>query len=104
SPAGSLRRRPRTARARPHRAKNRRSESRSQEGVPIMIALVVKVTLILTAAFCGATILRRGSAALRHFVWTAALAAILVLPFARFAPQSTAVTAPAMVVAAVAEV
>ena len=69
-----------------------------------MIALVVKVTLILTAAFCGATILRRGSAALRHFVWTAALAAILVLPFARFAPQSTAVTAPAMVVAAVAEV
>jgi len=66
-----------------------------------MIALVVKATFVLAAAFCAAAGLRRGSAALRHFVWTAALAAILVLPFARLAPQPAPVTAPAIVVAAV---
>jgi TonB family protein len=68
-----------------------------------MIALVVKATFILAAAFCAAAGLRRGSAALRHFIWTAALAAILVLPFARWAPQPAPISAPAIVVAAVGE-
>jgi TonB family protein len=69
-----------------------------------MIALVLKATLLLAAAFCAAAGLRRGSAALRHFIWTAALAATLLLPIARLAPQPAPVTAPAIVVAAVAEV
>jgi len=68
-----------------------------------MIALVVKATFILAAAFCAAAGLRRGSSALRHFIWTAALAAILLLPFARWAPQPAPVAAPAIVVAAIGE-
>jgi TonB family protein len=39
-------------------------------------------TIILAAVFAVAGILRRGSAAMRHFVWTAAFAALLVLPLA----------------------
>src|SRR5450432_2930944 len=37
-------------------------------------------TVILAAAFAAVAALRRGPAAVRHFVWTAALAALLVLP------------------------
>jgi TonB family protein len=69
-----------------------------------MIALVVKATFILAAAFCAAAGLRRGSAALRHFIWTAALAAILLLPIARLVPQPAPIAAPAIVVAAVTQV
>lgn len=39
-------------------------------------------TLILAAAFAAAAGLRRASAAVRHFVWTAAFVALLVLPVA----------------------
>ena len=39
-------------------------------------------TLILAAAFAAAAGLRRSSAAVRHFVWTAAFAALLILPLA----------------------
>src|ERR1700719_612934 len=39
-------------------------------------------TVILAAAFAAVAALRRGPAAVRHFVWTAALAALLVLPLA----------------------
>jgi TonB family protein len=39
-------------------------------------------SIILAAAFAAAAGLRRASAAVRHFVWTAALAAIVVLPAA----------------------
>jgi TonB family protein len=45
-----------------------------------VIAIVVKGTLVLAAAFAAATVLKRRSAALRHFVWTATLAALLLLP------------------------
>lgn len=41
-----------------------------------------KGSLILAAAFAANFVLRRGSAAARHFVWTAAFAALLVLPAA----------------------
>jgi TonB family protein len=41
-----------------------------------------KGTLILLGAFTGALVLRRASAAIRHFVWTAALALLLLLPAA----------------------
>jgi TonB family protein len=47
-----------------------------------MIAIAVKATLVLAAACCAAGILRARSAALRHAVWTAALAALLLLPAA----------------------
>src|SRR3954468_10572527 len=39
-----------------------------------------KATAILVAAFCAAACLRRRSASLRHFTWTAAFAALLILP------------------------
>jgi TonB family protein len=39
-------------------------------------------TIILAAAFMVPAVLRRRSAAVRHFVWTAAFAALLVLPVA----------------------
>jgi len=41
-----------------------------------------KGTAILGAAFAAGAMLRRAPAAMKHFVWTAALAALLVLPLA----------------------
>jgi TonB family protein len=41
-------------------------------------------SIILAAGFAAAAGLRRASAAVRHFVWTAALAAMVVLPVALF--------------------
>lgn len=68
-----------------------------------MIALVWKATMILAAAFGVAACLRRNSAAVRHFVWTAALAAIMALPLSNWAPKREAIAAPAIVVAAAGE-
>ncbi|HXB69431.1 MAG TPA: M56 family metallopeptidase [Candidatus Acidoferrales bacterium] len=60
-------------------------------------------TVILAAAFAAAAALRRGPAAVRHFVWTAALAALLVLPLAMAAlPKWQWVRAPAPLAAPVA--
>src|SRR6185295_17362519 len=69
------------SRARPHRAPDRRSQRRS----PIMTSLELfwKATAILLAAFAATALMRRSTAALRHFLWTAAFAALLVLPVAR---------------------
>jgi len=44
--------------------------------------LAWKGTVILAAAFLAAAMLRRASAAARHFLWTEALAALLLLPAA----------------------
>lgn len=41
-----------------------------------------RATVLLTAAIAAAAALRRGPAAVRHFVWTATLTALLVLPLA----------------------
>jgi beta-lactamase regulating signal transducer with metallopeptidase domain len=46
------------------------------------LGLVVRVTVLLCAAGAGAWLLRRSSAAARHAVWTAGLAASLALPLA----------------------
>jgi TonB family protein len=55
-----------------------------------------KGTAILAAAFAAAALLRRASAAARHFVWTAAFAALLLLPlFIGWAPKWS-VTVPAV--------
>jgi TonB family protein len=43
-------------------------------------AIVVKGTLVLAAAFAAAAVSKKRSAAMRHFVWTAAFAALLLLP------------------------
>src|SRR5437660_11847881 len=51
-----------------------------------MIALASKATLILLAAFAAAWLLRNRSAALRHSVWTAAFAALLLLPLSLLTP------------------
>lgn len=58
-----------------------------------MIAIVLKGTIVLAAAFVAAALLRRRSAALRHFLWTAALGALLILPALRWMPRVT-VTQP----------
>jgi len=41
-----------------------------------------KATFVMTSAFVAARALRRGPAAMRHFVWTTAFAALLALPLA----------------------
>jgi TonB family protein len=45
--------------------------------------LVVRGTVILAVAFAGAYAARRASAAVRHFVWTLAFVAVLLLPAVR---------------------
>ncbi len=45
-----------------------------------MTIIAWKATAILVAAFCAAGLAGRRPAALRHFIWTAAFAALLVLP------------------------
>ncbi len=42
--------------------------------------IVVKATLLFAAAAAAAFALRRRSAAVRHMIWTLALAGVLVLP------------------------
>ena len=42
--------------------------------------IVVKATLMFAAAGAAAFVLRRGSAAVRHMIWTLALAGVLLLP------------------------
>ena len=44
--------------------------------------LIWKATAILLAAFAATAALRSRPAALRHFIWTAAFAALLALPVA----------------------
>jgi TonB family protein len=53
-----------------------------------MIAIVLKATIVLAAAGCAAAVLRSRSAALRHVIWTAALAAVLALPLSNFLTPS----------------
>jgi TonB family protein len=59
-----------------------------------MIALIAKATIVLAAAFAGAHVLRNRSAALRHALWTAALAAILTLPAAKLLAPVATIPAP----------
>jgi len=44
-----------------------------------LLLLIAKVTVVLCGAACAAHLLRRASAAARHAVWTAGLAASLAL-------------------------
>jgi TonB family protein len=54
----------------------------------LLSALAVKGTILLGAAFAASALLRRASAAARHFLWTAVFVALLILPAAiDFAPQ-----------------
>jgi TonB family protein len=48
---------------------------------PILIGVALKSTLVLGAAWLLTVCLRGASAAARHLVWTAAIAALLALPF-----------------------
>jgi TonB family protein len=69
----------------------------------IWMDLALRGTVVLAMAFAAAWMLRSASAAVRHFVWTVAFAAVLLLPAAmrvgpRFAVASTpAAAAPAVV-------
>lgn len=59
-----------------------------------MTAIVLKVTVVLAAAWFATAILRSRSAALRHVVWTVALATVLLLPLSGvLAPTWTPVVA-----------
>ena len=50
------------------------------QAFPILWAMAVKGTAILSVAWVAARLLRGRSAAARHMVWTAAMAALLALP------------------------
>ncbi len=50
------------------------------QAFPILWAMAVKGTAILCAAWLAARLMRGRSAAARHMVWTAAMAALLALP------------------------
>jgi TonB family protein len=51
-------------------------------GIDFFAQNAVKATVLLTVAFAATWMLRNRAAALRHFVWTAAFAALLLLPLA----------------------
>jgi TonB family protein len=55
-----------------------------------MIAIAWKATAVLIAAFCATRILQGRSAALRHFIWTAAFGAMLALPLSVYTPRGGA--------------
>jgi TonB family protein len=79
-----------------------------------MLSLLAGITVLISAAFLLTTLLRRASAALRHVVWTCAVAAtLLYAPLRWLVPQHTVVSqlpavfnpgmvTPAVVVQAVA--
>src|SRR5262245_50329865 len=67
----------------------------------ISLEVISKATAILLAAFAANSLLRRSPAAIRHFIWTAAFAAILILPAAMVvAPKWTTPAGVPVVVAA----
>ncbi len=51
--------------------------------LPDFVDLFVKVTLVLGVAWLATGLLRRGSAATRHLVWTLGIATVLLLPALR---------------------
>jgi TonB family protein len=53
----------------------------SQPTLTFLIACCVKATILLACAWIAVIALRRGSSALRHHVWAAAILASLALPF-----------------------
>ena len=63
-----------------------------------------KVTILWSAAFAAAVLLRRSSAATRHFIWAVAMAASLVLPLAALRPGAMVTTAHAVQTATVVTV
>ena len=66
-----------------------------------MTELIVKASILLAAAWVARAALRGASAALRHFLWTGAFAAVLLLPAAvRVAPKWQAPAIPPIAAAA----
>ncbi len=69
------------------------------------VDFVVRTTVLLSVAFAAAYAMQRASAALRHFLWTASFAALVLLPVAvkvrphlALLPAGPAATAPAPVI------
>ncbi|HRJ19315.1 MAG TPA: TonB family protein [Bryobacteraceae bacterium] len=60
-----------------------------------LLPWVAKSTLLLALAFAAVVVLRKGSADLRHLVWRAVFAALLLLPLTvQLAPEWTPAAAP----------
>ncbi len=59
-----------------------------------LLASAIKVTAVLAAAYACAAALRRGSAAARYLVWSAAMAAMLALPVLSLMLPAWRVAAP----------
>ena len=56
--------------------------------VPVVGALLVRVTAVIALTWLGARIAARGSASMRHALWVAAFVGVLALPLAaRFMPS-----------------
>jgi TonB family protein len=56
--------------------------------------LLIKATIVMSAAFLAVRVLRRSPAAWRHFVWTAAFAVLLALPAAEVVTPKWGLEAP----------
>jgi TonB family protein len=63
---------------------------------PLLVAAAWKSTAVLALAWLAAILARRRSAASRHLVWTAALAAVIVLPFLSISLPPLPVAAPSI--------
>jgi TonB family protein len=63
-------------------------------GLEFLVQTMVKASALLAVAFAVNYALRRGSAALRHFVWTAAFAVLLALPLVMAIGPRWAAAAP----------
>ena len=68
----------------------------------ITTEILWKSTAVLLAAFAASAAMRRSPAASKHFLWTAAFAALLAMPLASLVMPRWSVTPPAVSLPAVA--
>jgi hypothetical protein len=59
-----------------------------------MTPVLVGITILLAAAYCVTAVLRRGSAALRHVVWTCAIGGTLLFAPLRWRAPQRVITQP----------
>src|SRR5580700_1994636 len=66
-----------------------------------MGSILAGITIVFATAWCASALLRRGSAASRHVIWTCAFAAVLLLAPLRWRLPQRAIASPLPAVATV---